>query len=111
MTSPCTFTPSGGTNEGANDDTSGSTVSLEWLKHLPRWNLTIPLLLVCGHVKKRLLGTRAYVTKSARKCLCPTYMNFDMVSLNYPIVPLTDPIIDPLTGDIFEPANTIGRLV
>ena len=32
-------------------------------------------------------------------------MNFDMVALNYPIVPLTDPIIDPLTGDIFEPTK------
>ena len=33
------------------------------------------------------------------------YMNFDMVALNYPIVPLTEPIIDPLTGDIFEPTK------
>ena len=32
-------------------------------------------------------------------------MNFDMVSLNYPIVPLTEPLIDPLTGDIFEPTK------
>ena len=28
-----------------------------------------------------------------------------MVSLNYPITPLTEPLIDPLTGDIFEPTK------
>ena len=100
----------GGTNEGANDDTSGSTVSLEMAQALAKMEFdhtVVAGLWACE--EEGLLGTRAYVANLPENVSVRAYMNFDMVSLNYPIVPLTDPIIDPLTGDIFE-ANKI-RLV
>ena len=98
--------PSGGTNEGANDDTSGSTVSLEMAQALAKMEFdhtVVAALWACE--EEGLLGTRAYVANLPENVSVRAYMNFDMVSLNYPIVPLTDPIIDPLTGDIFEPTK------
>ena len=98
--------PSGGTNEGANDDTSGSTVSLEMAQALAKMEFdhtVVAALWACE--EEGLLGTRAYVENLPENVSVRAYMNFDMVSLNYPIVPLTEPIIDPLTGDIFEPTK------
>ena len=98
--------PSGGTNEGANDDTSGSTVSLEMAQALAKMEFdhtVVAGLWACE--EEGLLGTRAYVANLPENVSVRAYMNFDMVSLNYPIVPLTDPIIDPLTGDLFEPTK------
>ena len=98
--------PSGGTNEGSNDDTSGSTVSLEMAQALAKMEFdhtVVAALWACE--EEGLLGTRAYVANLPENVSVRAYMNFDMVSLNYPIVPLTEPIIDPLTGDIFEPTK------
>ena len=98
--------PSGGTNEGANDDTSGSTVSLEMAQALAKMEFdhtVVAGLWACE--EEGLLGTRAYVANLPENVSVRAYMNFDMVSLNYPIEPLTEPIIDPLTGDLFEPTK------
>ena len=98
--------PSGGTNEGANDDTSGSTVSLEMAQALAQMEFdhtVVAALWACE--EEGLLGSRAYVANLPENVSVRAYMNFDMVSLNYPITPLTEPIIDPLTGDIFEPTK------
>lgn len=98
--------PSGGTNEGANDDTSGSTVSLEMAQALAQMEFdhtVVAALWACE--EEGLLGSRAYVANLPENVSVRAYMNFDMVSLNYPIVPLTEPIIDPLTGDLFEPTK------
>ena len=98
--------PSGGTNEGANDDTSGSTVSLEMGQALAQMEFdhtVVQALWACE--EEGLLGSLAYVANLPENVSVRAYMNFDMVALNYPIVPLTEPIIDPLTGDIFEPTK------
>lgn len=98
--------PSGGTNEGANDDTSGSTVSLEMAQALAKMEFdhtVVAALWACE--EEGLLGSRAYVANLPENVSVRAYMNFDMVSLNYPITPLTEPIIDPLTGDLFEPTK------
>ena len=98
--------PGGGTNEGANDDTSGSTVSLEVGQALARMEFdhtVVAALWACE--EEGLLGSRAYVANLPENVSVRTYMNFDMVSLNYPIIPLTEPLMDPLTGNIFEPTK------
>ena len=98
--------PSGGTNEGANDDTSGSTVSLEMAQALAQMDFdhtVVAALWACE--EEGLLGSSAYVTHLPENVTVKAYMNFDMVSLNYPITPLTEPIIDPLTGDLFAPTK------
>ncbi len=98
--------PGGGTNEGANDDTSGSTVSLEMAQALAQMEFdhtVVSALWACE--EEGLLGSRAYVANLPENVSVRAYMNFDMVALNYPITPLTEPIIDPLTGDIFEPTK------
>lgn len=98
--------PSGGTNEGANDDTSGSTVSLEMAQALAQMDFdhtVVAALWACE--EEGLLGSLAYVAHLPENVSVKAYMNFDMVSLNYPITPLTEPIIDPLTGDLFEPTK------
>ncbi|MGB0516033.1 MAG: M28 family metallopeptidase [Poseidonia sp.] len=98
--------PSGGTNEGANDDTSGSTVSLEMAQALAKMEFdhtVVSALWACE--EEGLLGSRAYVAHLPANVSVKAYMNFDMVSLNYPITPLTEPIIDPLTGDLFAPTK------
>ena len=98
--------PSGGTNEGANDDTSGSTVSLEMAQALARMEFdhtVVAALWACE--EEGLLGSLAYVAHLPSNVSVKAYMNFDMVSLNYPITPLTEPIIDPLTGDLFAPTK------
>ena len=92
--------PGGGTNEGSNDDTSGSTVSLEVGQALAQMEFdhtVVAALWACE--EEGLLGSLAYVANLPENVSVRTYMNFDMVSLNYPIVPLTEPLIDPLTGD------------
>ena len=103
--------PGGGTNEGANDDTSGSTVSLEVGQALAQMEFdhtVVAALWACE--EEGLLGSLAYVANLPENVSVRTYMNFDMVSLNYPIVPLTEPLIDPLTGDIFEPTKYDWRI-
>lgn len=98
--------PSGGTNEGANDDTSGSTVSLEMAQALAQMDFdhtVVAGLWACE--EEGLLGSAAYVANLPENVSVKAYMNFDMVSLNYPITPLTEPIIDPLTGDLFAPTK------
>ena len=98
--------PGGGTNEGSNDDTSGSTVSLEVGQALAQMEFdhtVVAALWACE--EEGLLGSLAYVANLPENVSVRTYMNFDMVSLNYPIVPITEPLIDPLTGDIFEPTK------
>ena len=98
--------PGGGTNEGSNDDTSGSTVSLEVGQALAQMEFdhtVVAALWACE--EEGLLGSLAYVANLPENVSVRTYMNFDMVSLNYPITPITEPLIDPLTGDIFEPTK------
>lgn len=95
--------PSGGTNEGANDDTSGSTVSLEMAQALAKMEFdhtVVAALWACE--EEGLLGSLAYVSHLPENVSVRAYMNFDMVSLNYPITPLTEPILDPLTGELFS---------
>jgi len=97
--------PSGGTNEGANDDTSGSTVSLEMAQALARMEFdhtVVAALWACE--EEGLLGSLAYVAHLPENVSVKAYMNFDMVSLNYPITPLTEPIIGP-GGEIFAPTK------
>ena len=80
--------PSGGTSEGANDDTSGSTVSLEMARALAsrEWDHTVVAALWACE-EEGLLGSRAFVAHLPEGVGVKAYMNFDMVSLNYPIVP------------------------
>jgi len=95
--------PSGGTNEGANDDTSGSTVSLEMAQALATMEFdhtVVAALWACE--EEGLLGSLAYVAHLPENVSVRAYMNFDMVSLNYPITPVTEPILDPLTGELFS---------
>ena len=95
--------PSGGTNEGANDDTSGSTVSLEMAQALAKMEFdhtVVAALWACE--EEGLLGSLAYVAHLPENVSVRAYMNFDMVSLNYPITPVTEPILDPLTGELFS---------
>lgn len=95
--------PSGGTNEGANDDTSGSTVSLEMAQALAKMEFdhtVVAALWACE--EEGLLGSLAYVANLPENVSVRAYMNFDMVSLNYPITPVTEPILDPLTGELFS---------
>ncbi len=97
--------PSGGTNEGANDDTSGSTVSLEMAQALAKMEFdhtVVAALWACE--EEGLLGSRAYVANLPENVSVRAYMNFDMVSLNYPITPLTETIVGP-GGEIFEPTK------
>ena len=94
--------PGGGTNEGANDDTSGSTVSLEMAQALAQMEFdhtVVAGLWACE--EEGLLGSLAYVEHLPENVSVRAYMNFDMVSLNYPIVPLSEPIIGP-GGEIFS---------
>ena len=97
--------PGGGTNEGANDDTSGSTVSLEMAQALAQMEFdhtVVAALWACE--EEGLLGSAAYVSHLPENVSVRAYMNFDMVSLNYPITPLTEPIVGP-GGEIFEPTK------
>ncbi|MDP6334206.1 MAG: M28 family peptidase [Candidatus Poseidoniaceae archaeon] len=94
--------PGGGTNEGANDDTSGSTVSLEMAQALAKMEFdhtVVAALWACE--EEGLLGSLAYVAHLPENITVKSYMNFDMVSLNYPIIPLSDPLIGP-GGEIFS---------
>ena len=94
--------PGGGTNEGANDDTSGSTVSLEMAQALAQMEFdhtVVAGLWACE--EEGLLGSAAYVNHLPENVSVRAYMNFDMVSLNYPIVPLSEPLIGP-GGEIFS---------
>jgi hypothetical protein len=94
--------PGGGTNEGANDDTSGSTVSLEMAQALAQMEFdhtVVAGLWACE--EEGLLGSRAYVRNLPENVSVRAYMNFDMVSLNYPIIPLSDPIVGP-GGELFS---------
>jgi len=80
--------PGGGTSEGANDDTSGSTVSLEMAEALGTMNFdhtVVAALWACE--EEGLLGSLAFVDHIPENITVKAYMNFDMVSLNYPIVP------------------------
>lgn len=94
--------PGGGTNEGANDDTSGSTVSLEMAQALAKMEFdhtVVAALWACE--EEGLLGSRAYVEHLPENVTVKSYLNFDMVSLNYPIIPLSEPIVGP-GGEIFS---------
>ena len=94
--------PGGGTNEGANDDTSGSTVSLEMAQALAQMEFdhtVVAGLWACE--EEGLLGSRAYVSHLPENVSVRAYMNFDMVSLNYPIIPLSEPLIGP-GGEVFS---------
>ena len=94
--------PGGGTNEGANDDTSGSTVSLEMAQALAQMEFdhtVVAGLWACE--EEGLLGTAAFVNHLPENVSVRAYLNFDMVALNYPIVPLTEPLIGP-GGEIFS---------
>ena len=94
--------PSGGTNEGANDDTSGSTVSLEMAQALAQLEFdhtVVAALWACE--EEGLLGSRAYVEHLPENVSVRAYMNFDMVALNYPITPPTEPVIGP-GGEVFS---------
>ena len=97
--------PGGGTNEGANDDTSGSTVSPEMAQALAQMEFdhtVVAALWACE--EEGLLGSAAYVAHLPENVSVRAYMNFDMVSLNYPITPLTEPIVGP-GGEIFAPTK------
>ena len=88
--------PSGGTNEGAIDDTSGSTVSLEMAQALAQLEFdhtVVAGLWACE--EEGLLGSRAYVDHLPENVTVRAYMNFDMVALNYPITPPSEPLIGP----------------
>ncbi|MDC0557029.1 M28 family metallopeptidase [Candidatus Poseidoniaceae archaeon] len=94
--------PGGGTNEGANDDTSGSTVSLEMAQALAKMEFdhtVVAALWACE--EEGLLGSLAYVNHLPENVTVKSYLNFDMVSLNYPIIPLSEPIVGP-GGEIFS---------
>ncbi|MEJ6664519.1 MAG: M28 family peptidase [Euryarchaeota archaeon] len=94
--------PGGGTNEGANDDTSGSTVSLEMAQALAQMEFdhtVVAGLWACE--EEGLLGSRAYVNHLPDNVSVRAYLNFDMVSLNYPIVPRSEPLIGP-GGELFS---------
>ena len=94
--------PSGGTNEGANDDTSGSTVSLEMAQALAQLEFdhtVVAALWACE--EEGLLGSRAYVDHLPENVTVRAYMNFDMVALNYPITPHSEPLIGP-GGEVFS---------
>ena len=74
--------PGGGTNEGSNDDTSGSTVSLEVGQALAQMEFdhtVVAALWACE--EEGLLGSLAYVANLPENVSVRTYMNFDMVSL------------------------------
>ena len=94
--------PGGGTNEGANDDTSGSTVSLEMAQALAQLEFdhtVVAALWACE--EEGLLGSRAFVDHLPENITVRAYMNFDMVALNYPIIPPSEPLIGP-GGEIFS---------
>jgi hypothetical protein len=80
--------PGGGTSEGANDDTSGSTVSMEIAQAIGarEWDHTVVAALWACE-EEGLLGSAAFVNHLPEDIAVKAYMNFDMVSLNYPIVP------------------------
>jgi len=80
--------PGGGTSEGANDDTSGSTVSMELAQALGsrEWDHTVVAALWACE-EEGLLGSAAFVNHLPEGHSVKAYMNFDMVSLNYPIMP------------------------
>ena len=80
--------PGGGTSEGANDDTSGSTVAMEVAQAIAsrEWDHTVVAgLWACE--EEGLLGSAAFVNHLPEGKNVKAYMNFDMVSLNYPIIP------------------------
>jgi len=94
--------PGGGTNEGANDDTSGSTVSLEMAQALASMEFdhtVVAGLWACE--EEGLLGSMAYVANLPENVSVKAYLNFDMVSLNYPIIPPSEPIIG-AGGEVFS---------
>jgi hypothetical protein len=80
--------PGGGTTEGANDDTSGSTVSMEVAQAIAsrEWDHTVVAALWACE-EEGLLGSAAFVAHLPEDKSVKAYLNFDMVSLNYPIVP------------------------
>ena len=80
--------PGGGTSEGANDDTSGSTVSMEMAQALAsrEWDHTV-VAAMWACEEEGLLGSSAFVAHLPEGKAVKAYMNFDMVSLNYPITP------------------------
>ena len=80
--------PGGGTSEGANDDTSGSTVSMEVAQAIAsrEWDHTVAAALWACE-EEGLLGSAAFVNHLQEGQNVKAYMNFDMVSLNYPIIP------------------------
>ena len=95
--------PGGGTQEGANDDTSGSVVSLEMAQALAKMEFdhtVVAALWACE--EEGLLGSLAFVANLPENVSVRSYLNFDMVALNYPILPVTAPSVGP-GGEIFSP--------
>ena len=95
--------PGGGTQEGANDDTSGSVVSLEMAQALAKMEFdhtVVAALWACE--EEGLLGSLAFVANLPENVSVRSYLNFDMVALNYPILPVTAPLVGP-GGEIFSP--------
>ena len=90
--------------------TSGSTVSLEVGQALAQMEFDHTVVAGCGRVKKRALGSLAYVANLPENVSVRTYMNFDMVlsTIHYPA---TEPLIDPLTETFLNQQNTIGASV
>ena len=94
--------PGGGTSEGANDDTSGSTVSLEMAQALASTEFDHTVVAALWSCEEEgLLGSQAYVNHLPENVTVKAYMNFDMVSLNYPIIPLSEPLVGP-GGELFS---------
>ena len=80
----------------------GSTVSLEMAQALAQMEFdhtVVAGLWACE--EEGLLGSAAYVNHLPENVSVRAYMNFDMVSLNYPIVPLSEPLVGP-GGEIFS---------
>lgn len=79
--------PSGGTWEGANDDTSGSTVSIAMAQGLVQseWDHTVVAALwSCEELG--LLGSLKFVETLPEDVTVKAYWNADMVALNWPIL-------------------------
>ena len=79
------LTPPGGGTEGANDDTSGSVVSLEMAQALAKMEFdhtVVAALWACE--EEGLLGSPAFVANLPENVSVRSYLNFDMVALNYP---------------------------
>ena len=100
------FTPPSGTGKGANDDTSGSAVSLEMGQALAQMEFdhtVVQALWAC----ESLAGLLAYVANLPENGARSRLHELRHGGPQLPGYALTEPIVD-LTG-IFQPTSTIGR--